>query len=60
MNRARRARAATETTLDEDDEDEEGGGDLVIRDERGGYLREVPAIGEQVVGAEEERMLAIS
>lgn len=59
MNRARRARAATETTLDEDDEDEEGG-DLVIRDERGGYLREVPAIGEQVIGAEEERMLAIS
>lgn len=53
-NRARRARAATETTVELDDEDDQVG-DLVVRDERGGYLREVPAIGEQVVGAEEER-----
>ncbi|GAB7347935.1 hypothetical protein MBLNU459_g5449t1 [Dothideomycetes sp. NU459] len=63
--RTRRVRAATTTTettveLDEDDDDDDGSedggtGDVVLRDDRGDYLRQVPAIGEQIVGAEEEQ-----
>ncbi|KAI4723171.1 hypothetical protein E4T48_00424 [Aureobasidium sp. EXF-10727] len=53
--RTRRARAATETTIEPDDENQpEPPGDMVVRDERGNYMREVPALGEHINGAEDE------
>ncbi|KAI5208994.1 hypothetical protein E4T39_00972 [Aureobasidium subglaciale] len=53
--RTRRARAATETTIEPDEENEpDPPRDMVVRDERGNYLHEVPALGEQINGAEEE------
>ncbi|KAI5249943.1 hypothetical protein E4T47_01010 [Aureobasidium subglaciale] len=53
--RTRRPRAATETTIEPDDEIEpDPSRDMVVRDERGNYLHEVPALGEQINGADEE------
>ncbi|KAH0348471.1 hypothetical protein KCU81_g3161, partial [Aureobasidium melanogenum] len=53
--RTRRARAATETTIEPDEENQpEPLRDMVVRDERGNYLHEVPALGEITTGAEDE------
>ncbi|KAG9840327.1 hypothetical protein KCU78_g14511, partial [Aureobasidium melanogenum] len=53
--RTRRARAATETTIEPDEENQpEPLRDMVVRDERGNYLHEVPALGEHTNGAEDE------
>ncbi|CAD0114811.1 unnamed protein product, partial [Aureobasidium uvarum] len=53
--RTRRARAATETTIEPDEETQpEPLGDMVVRDERGNYLHEVPPLGEQINSAEDE------
>ncbi|KEQ94596.1 hypothetical protein AUEXF2481DRAFT_243500 [Aureobasidium subglaciale EXF-2481] len=53
--RTRRPRAATETTIEPDDGNEpDPTRDMVLRDERGHYLHEVPALGEQINGADEE------
>ncbi|KAI4788503.1 hypothetical protein E4T44_13459 [Aureobasidium sp. EXF-8845] len=53
--RTRRARAATETTIEPDEENQpEPLRDMVVRDGRGNYLHEVPALGEQVNGAEDQ------
>jgi hypothetical protein len=56
--RTRRARAATETTTIEPDEENqpEPLRDMVVRDGRGNYLHEVPALGEQINGAEDQGM----
>ncbi|THX11677.1 hypothetical protein D6D18_00679 [Aureobasidium pullulans] len=56
--RTRRVRAATETTTIEPDEENqpEPVRDMVIKDERGNYLHEVSALGEQINGAEEEEL----
>jgi hypothetical protein len=55
--RTRRARAATETTIEPDEENQpEPLRDMVVRDGRGNYLHEVPALGEQVNGAEDQGM----
>lgn len=56
--RTRRARAATETTIEPDEENQpEPLRDMVVRDERGNYLHEVPALGEITTGAEDEGMI---
>lgn len=55
--RTRRARAATETTIEPDEENQpEPPRDMVVRDGRGNYLHEVPALGEQINGAEDQGM----
>jgi hypothetical protein len=55
--RTRRARAATETTIEPDEENQpEPLRDMVVRDGRGNYLHEVPALGEQINGAEDQGM----
>jgi len=55
--RIRRARAATETTIEPDEENQpEPPRDMVVRDGRGNYLHEVPALGEQINGAEDQGM----
>lgn len=53
--RTRRARAATETTVEPDEDGEVGRGEFVVRDKAGNYLREVPAVGKAEVGLDEER-----
>ena len=59
--RTRRARAATETTIEPDEENQpEPVRDMVVRDGRGNYLHEVPALGEQINGAEDQGMTSIS
>lgn len=56
--RTRRARAATETTIEPDEENRpEPLRDMVVRDEKGNYLHEVPALGEHTNGAEDEGMI---
>jgi hypothetical protein len=55
--RTRRARPATETTIEPDEENQpEPLRDMVVRDGRGNYLHEVPALGEQINGAENQGM----
>lgn len=59
--RTRRTRAATETTIEPDQENHpELLRDMVVRDERGNYLHEVPALGEHTDGAEDEGMITSS
>jgi hypothetical protein len=59
--RTRRARAATETTIEPDEENQpEPPRDMVVRDGRGNYLHEVPALGEQINGAEDQGTTSIS
>jgi hypothetical protein len=50
--RARRPRAHAETTIEPDHRD------MVVRDERGNYLREVPALAEQSDAARHEGILS--
>lgn len=53
--RTRRARAATETTIEPDEENQpEPVRDMVVRDERGNYLHEVSALGEHTNSTEDE------
>ncbi|KAH0291392.1 hypothetical protein M436DRAFT_79509 [Aureobasidium namibiae CBS 147.97] len=53
--RTRRTRAATETTIEPDEENHpEPPRDMVVRDGRGNYLHEAPALGEQINGAEDQ------
>ncbi|KAK6000177.1 hypothetical protein QM012_004165 [Aureobasidium pullulans] len=53
--RPRRARAATGAAIELDEENQpEPLRDMVVRDERGNYLHEVPALGEHLNGADDE------
>lgn len=57
--RTRRARAATETTIEPDEEIQpEPVRDMVLRDERGNYLHEIPALVEHINSTEDEGMIS--